>query len=528
MSISLDQTQRSPEHSRPPEKRAQTFFSRWLIPLFWIAVALLLVTALIMRLYHLDLPFDRDGYDEGVYWQSLRAMLAGHSLYQPLFYSQPPAFLLVTFPGFALFGGTLWAARFSVAVVSLLGFGGAFLLGKSLAGRLGVLAALLLLLVDPFFLAESQTLQAEASSVAFTLLAPGFAFLWWQQPDGWRGACWAALAGITLVVSILCKLLCISTLVPLALLIGARIWQIWRKQAGTNSRSWLSIAAGIGGALLTLLILVVPFVGSFSVFWSSVVTFHEVAGQDLPGSMLGNYHQLRPALISLLTLAAVYGTLAALLRKDWRVIPLLSWLLVTFILLLRQHPLFHHHFIALEPPFIALAILGVAEPTPYKVTLARLYTARGNLEMLAPWITALGMLLVLITSVFSFPQEIHYYRSADATSICSPVQKDLRVANDLRQAIAPGQWVITDGQFVAGLADRSTPPSLVDTSGVRITTGYLTLAQLEQAASDPRVHAVLFYTNRLLMSNLTGFHTWVAQHFHLLHTYGAGQELWVR
>jgi len=33
-----------------------------------------------MRLYDLGAPFDRDGYDEGVYWQSLRAIAAGGRL----------------------------------------------------------------------------------------------------------------------------------------------------------------------------------------------------------------------------------------------------------------------------------------------------------------------------------------------------------------------------------------------------------------------------------------------------------------
>jgi 4-amino-4-deoxy-L-arabinose transferase-like glycosyltransferase len=529
MSILRDQTESSPEKSRPPDKQAHVDLSQWLRPLFWLALALLLIAAVVMRLYHLGMPFDRDGYDEGVYWQSLRAMLAGNSLYHTIFYSQPPAFLLTVFPGFAAFGGTLWSARFSIALVSLLGFPGALLLGKSLAGRLGMFAALLLLVVNPFFLAESQIIQAEAPSVAFTFLAIGFAFLWWQRPDGWRGTLWAALAGITLVVSILCKLLCVSTLVPIALLLCARIWQIWRKQPGTQKRSWLPLLAGIACALLTALALILPFSGSFQQFWASVVTFHEAAAKTLPGTLRGNFHQMEPTLFSLLTLAAIYGTLTALLRRDWRVLPLLAWLLATFILLLIQHPLFNHHLIALEPPFIALAVLGVVEPAQYRSVLARWTVAgRENLEKFAPLVLVLAIVLILLTSAFNVWQDIHVYRAADVTSTSVSVQQDLRAANDLRQAITLNQWVITDGQFIAGLADRSTPPSLVDTSGVRIQTGYATLAQLEQAASDPRVHAVLFYTGRFSSQNVAAFHSWVVQHFHLLHTYGPGQELLVR
>src|SRR5215467_11314768 len=136
----------------------------WQSILLWAVVIALVVAAIGMRLYQLGVPFDRDSYDEGVYWQTLRAMSAGHALYGDIFYSQPPFFTLSTFPGYILLGGSLWSARFAIALVSLFGLLGAFLLGKALAGRLGAVAALLLLVVNPLYLAESQTLQAEVSS----------------------------------------------------------------------------------------------------------------------------------------------------------------------------------------------------------------------------------------------------------------------------------------------------------------------------------------------------------------------------
>jgi 4-amino-4-deoxy-L-arabinose transferase-like glycosyltransferase len=522
---------------------------RWRPVLFWGMVLLLLVAAVIMRLYRLDAPFDRDGYDEGVYWQTLRAMQAGGSLYHTIFYSQPPAFLLTAFPLSILFGGTLWSARFAIALISLLALPGAYLLGRSLAGRAGALTALLLLTINPFFLAESQIIQAEAPSVAFTLLALGFAFQWWRQPEGWRGACWAALAGAALVVSILSKLLCISTIVPLVLLLLARAWQIWRGWPGTGRQSWLPILAGIGGALLAALALLLPFVGSFQDFWQGVITFHQAAGKAMPGTTADNLYQMLPALLSPLALIAVYGTITSFLRKDWLVLPLLAWLLVTLTLLATFHPLFGHHLIVLEPPLIALAVLGVAGRTSYKVAapgLSRLGCAPGQV---VPWIVRVAVLLVLFTSFLGCWQDMQYYRATNATEVSgaiqspwsglqphafwdapgatNPWQGDLRVANDLRRAITREQWVVTDAQFIAGLADRDTPPALVDTSRVRISTGYVTLAQLEQITSEPRVHAVLFYTDRLY-DELPDFLVWVAQHFHLLHDYGPGQELWVR
>src|SRR6266705_2516353 len=144
---------------------AQVHRLRWQAILFWAAALALFLRAAGMRLYNLGLLFDRDGYDDGVYWQSLRAMAAGHPLYQSTFYSQPPFFLLSLYPTYMLFGQTLWSARFAVALISVFGLIGAICLGKALGGRFGAIAALLLLAVDPLYLAQSQTIQAEAPSV---------------------------------------------------------------------------------------------------------------------------------------------------------------------------------------------------------------------------------------------------------------------------------------------------------------------------------------------------------------------------
>ncbi len=503
-------------------------FERWQTILFWLAILALVAIAVGMRLYDLGLPFDRDTYDEGVYWQSLRAMSAGYPLYQQIFYSQPPFFLLSTFPSYVLFGGTLWSARFGIALVSLFGLAGAFLLGKALAGRLGAVAALLLVVVNPLYLAQSQTIQAEVSCVAFSLLAVGLGYLWWEHPEGIRGIVLAGLAGMTLSLSILCKLFGVAALAPLALLMLARLWQIWRRPgAATHFASILSIIVGIGTCILTILLVTLPFIGSFQTLVQNVIFFHTGATTVAGSSQQGNITLIENALYSILTLAALYGTLAALLRMDWRVLPLLAWLFVTIFLLWRQVPLFTHHLVILTPPLIALAVIGIGRmPAAFQAFLPALakYTT---------WLAIPAILLILVTAVLDVRQDRQYYREAEANSAYGVAQQEagqqaMRAAADLRQAIAPNQLVVTDAQFVAALAGRSTPPSLVDTSQVRIRSGYLTISELIDTASEPQVHAVLFFTGRFQSSEVAAFHDWVARHFHLLHNYGGGKELWVR
>jgi uncharacterized membrane protein len=69
-----------------------------------LIVPVVVFVAIAMRLYHLNGQFDYDGYDEGVYWQTLRAMSAGYSLYGQIFCSQPPAFPLSIYPLYILLG----------------------------------------------------------------------------------------------------------------------------------------------------------------------------------------------------------------------------------------------------------------------------------------------------------------------------------------------------------------------------------------------------------------------------------------
>ena len=518
MFASTTQNDISTETAKPTQH-----YSNWQNIIFWSAVVALIIIAIGMRFYHLGVPFDRDGYDEGVYWQTLRSMSAGNILYKQIFYSQPPFFMLSTFPGYIFFGSSLWSARFAIALVSLIGLFGAFLLGKALSGRLGALAAMLLLVVNPLYLAQSQTIEAEVSSTALSLLAIGLAYLWWKHPEGRRGLAYAALTGIAISLSILCKLLSVSVFVPVALLIAARLWQIWNKQPGTRFSGLLPIVVGVITCIATFAVFLLPFSGSYQAMLQGVITFHSTAAQVFSQSQPANFSIIQNALTSLLTLTALFGTVAALLRRDWRVVPLIAWFFATLYLLWHQVPLFPHHLIALTPPLIALAVIGIGNQPVQSSE-----TSNNMRPKATSYLTWIAIALILITTVFNIQQDRVYYRTAVATSETGFTQLKSKVATDLRLATTPNQLVVTDAQFIAGLADRTTPPALVDTSAVRITSNYLTLSQLESASSQPQVHAVLFFTGRFYLPNVAAYHAWVVQHFHLLHKYGAGKELWVR
>jgi len=110
-------------------------------------------------------------YDEGVYWQSLRALAAGHPLFTSVYSSQPPAFLLLLLPGHLASGGALVADRLTVLVLALAGIAAAGRTAGLLAGRWAGLLAAALLAADPLFFRQSVALQAEGPAVALALVA---------------------------------------------------------------------------------------------------------------------------------------------------------------------------------------------------------------------------------------------------------------------------------------------------------------------------------------------------------------------
>lgn len=511
-----------------------------------------------MRWYTLDVPFDRDGYDEGVYWQSLRALAEGHTLYGQIFSSQPPAFLFSILPTYLLFGQSLFAARLGVALLSLCGLLGALFVGKVLRGKAGALLALLLLVISPLYLAESQTLQADAPSTALMLLTLGLAYLWWEHPVGLAGYILAVLTTIILILSILCKLFALTDLVPIGLLVLAHLWRIRQQPAGRRLAYGGSLLAGACALVLTGLLLLIPFSASFSQLWDQVVTFHTVAKAQSTSTTRDNLHALWQALQTPLALFALYGTLVSLARRDWRVLPLIAWLLTILYLLWQQMPLFPHHLVILAPPLVLLAMMsllpypqterkkreepglspetdsfnGMMPATSYShrtdtsrpgLVSARLHPYGSAGFALGNGITIIALCIII---VYVLPIIRHNYQWALQQTSSIDTKRSSQVAHDLAAVTRSDQLVITDAQFLVASADRSVPPQLVDTSFVRIQSGYLSNAQLMQISQHSGGHTVLFYTGRLYQ--MREFYLWVSQHFQKVRDYGNGRELWIK
>lgn len=462
-------------------------------------------------------------YDEGVYWQSLRAMAAGHSLFAQVFSSQPPAFLDLVYPFYTLFGQSIAAARLGIAVYSLIGLAAIYVIGRQIGGRWVGLAAGALLAFDPAYLAESHTLQAEAPSVAFSLLCVALAVSAAYAPVPSRRRVLAALAGAAFALGVLIKLWDVVTLVPAVLylaapLAGARGFHLLPRRPTRGElppalRPTLeNLALFALGALVAGILILAPYLSHWDTLWSQVVAFHLAAGRASNHGLLYNLSLLLSnGLEYPLAIAALVGLLLGARARDWRVVPPLLWLGAASLLLLDQQPLFDHHRVLLSPPLALLAalVLPLAAGQGFRWRIQRTSVALGPALLLVVTIATLGL------GVFS--------AQADAAP-ATPSQVEAAVALD--RLTVPGDVVASDDQYAAALAGRDVPPELVDTSQVRIASGYLTAAQLEAILNRDDVRAILFESGRFGL--VPGFTAWVRANYTEVVDLGDGRGLYIK
>src|SRR5215467_13828182 len=229
-------------------------------------------------------------YDEGVYWQSLRALAAGRALFTSVYSSQPPAFLLVLLPVHLVSGGALAADRLTVLVLALAGVAAAGRAAGLLAGRWAGLLAAALLAADPLFFRQSVTLQAEGPAVALALVALAAAAE--ARHRGGRSAlALSGAAGAALSLAVLTKLLAVAAAPALLVLL---VWPV------PGSRAVPRVEAAVAGGLLAGAAVLLPFVPVWPELWRQVVVLHlgarslplggldgQTAARELPVAALG-------------------------------------------------------------------------------------------------------------------------------------------------------------------------------------------------------------------------------------------------
>lgn len=508
-----------PSLSRRPARRARTVIARGRTA----AVLLLVLGAVGLRLWRL--PAHTGKYGEGVYWQSLRALSEGHTLFDEVFSSQPPVFLLGILPAFDTFGHTLVAARATVLVLSLLALLGIYLAGRGIAGRAAGWIAVALLATAPVFAGQSVALLAEVPALAFALLCLALAVAA-GKVQGRRRLVLAAASGGALSLGLLTKLFAVVVAVPALLYLlgwgsastrpatrGERAAAQPRHDLGRQA----SILASFGGGLAVVMAAgLAPFLGAS-------------AGHVRPGRWFSPHGQVwvRPSPQRQAAggpgdegAAGLAGARRAGTRR------------------LAAHA--GHR----APGAVGLGLgagPGAAAAPAAQPPGAADATFRAHCRPRAPGghqggrgasradredpRTRTRAVAGAVVAVAVLGTGIDVVQAMHASK--RSVAADRQMAAALRAATRPGDLVVTDDQYLVATADRDVPPALVDTSRTRFRAGYLTVGQLEQAAVAPGVRAVLL-TAPPGSARVPAFRRWIEAHFYLYQSFGHDQALYVR
>jgi 4-amino-4-deoxy-L-arabinose transferase-like glycosyltransferase len=316
------------------------------------------------------------------------------------------------------------------------------------------------------------------------------------------GRRWFAVgAGIVLGLGVMTKLLSVVAALPIAFLLLA---------GGVRGRATNLVMAVVAG-LFAIVLVLLPFLGSWPTVYQQLVGMH-VAATDL-SNVSSSVQVFRLTLNTEwpLVLLAAAGTAVLVIRRSSLAIALLIWGSASFVLLVTHKPLFLHHMVYLVP---ALVLIPVAAIRPS----LELLTASPNI--VRGWPAAVASCLVAVMA-FGWLVGFVQARNAATASVRSAA-----VARLLASASQPGDFVVTDNQYVAALANRDVPTQLVDTSRVRIESGNLDASLLERVTLASGARIILFDTDRL--DRVRGFRDWVAQRFHLVDDVGGGTWLYRR
>jgi hypothetical protein len=483
-----------------------------------------IVLAIAVRLAYTNLGQYDPSYDAGVYLESARMMRHGYPLYQVIFDSQPPLWLMLVSLSFHWFGESVLAGQLVTATAGLVTVAATVTATAQLCGWSGGLIAGVLVMLSPLALKWSRIVTPDLPSVAFA--AVGTALAARYVLSGRRP--WLIAASLATTCSVRVKLPGLYTFPALGLMVIAR----WRREPALNYRR-LARAVALDSLLIsgvfagaTLTVVLIMGVGDV---WNQVVTFHSAARAAFPSMAVGQKCRLMLGFADgerLFAYAAPFAVLSVLGGLEG-LVPLL-WAFCTFIGLLYHRPLFEHHMVALISPIAMAAGMGWTQL--WKWSRALLEWSRGKNNLAGSVIGIAGVLGISVGLLVLADQlriactgAIAHEAILPQSAVDSP---DLKLAKLIADGTRPDDVILTDAQGVAFLARRDVPAELTDTSFLRIATHYITAREVVSLSERHHVRAVLLWTGRLsLMPEVV---RWAADHFPHQESFGGDRVLLLR
>ncbi|MBA2447087.1 MAG: glycosyltransferase family 39 protein [Chloroflexi bacterium] len=471
------------------------------------ALVALLAAAVPMRLVNLDAAASR--FDEGIRGGQLLLMAHGFRPFRDIFASQGPLSLEVFYPTFILFGQTLEAARLAPALLSLVGLVLVAWTARLVGGALAATCAAIILLLSPTYLKNSRLALVEIPAIVPAIAAIGAAMVY-QQGGGRR---WLVASGALFGLALLVKPIVLPAAVPIGLLIL------------TRGHGWLRAGLLFGGVCAAVIAAVVALVGPVEVY-DQMVRFRAASRQAEGWSLKENWAAMVGELADEqlpLYVAATLSGLLLLLARPRVGLALVAWPIATFGLLMVYSPLQFKHAVIMLPPLALLVGAGAGECWSRARNRER-RTARRTLHPPAQidqnaqnsserriqgtsWL----FLAVALGYALSLPAILRL----DQRIVAGLTENRPESYGDeigLVQTLSgPGDFVLVDEPSVAFAARRLVPPSLVDTSALRVRSRSLGANDVIGAVEQYDVRLLFLFSDGL--RSIRRFGEWVDERY---------------
>nr|MBA2447715.1 hypothetical protein [Chloroflexota bacterium] len=419
------------------------------------------------------------------------------------------------------------------------------------------LASVVLLGLSPTYLEGSRLALAEVPTIAPALLAIGAALAYRCSGRlGWLYAS-AALCALALLI----KPMVLHLGAPLLAIMVTPAWPAQMEsgawvgavrepplQPSTRTRGAAVNLLHYGAIVLGLCALIVGVRGPAQV-WENLGAYRAGVG-GRPGSewagnlrLVGNVlSQERVGLFAL----AVVGALLGLWRRPTQTVAIVFWAAAILAMFSLYGDLADKHVVYLVPPLALLGGIGVGVTAAVVSSVAgRIVgavcepplpaTARFSTQQATPFsdlltatvgLTALALYLWTVPAIYRADR----YLIVEAEAVAErrrDLPAELDMAEVMRTAAGPSDWVLSDNPSAAFRARRLVIPSLVDTSGTRVDAGSLTDAQAIDAVERYRPAVIVTWARRL--GRLDALTRWLPEHgYRLDRTYDNGWKLYVR
>jgi hypothetical protein len=453
----------------------------------WLGLIVLLAAAVPSRLLNLEQFAGK--FDEGIRGTQLMLMAAGYRPFREIFASQGPLSLDVFYPTYLLFGQTLAAARLAPALCSIVGIVVAAWTARHAGGLLAAAVTGLLLTLSPIFLKNSRLALVEVPALVPAVGAVGAALAYGRSGD----RRWLVGAGALMALALAIKPIVAPALLPIGLAILLR------------GRGWLRAGLLFSLALVTVLGAIVVIVGPGGVYDQMIrfrLASRQVEGWSLRENWAAVVGEIADEQAVVPAAAVVLG--AFLLVSRPRVgAPLVGWALGSLGLLLVYTPLQFKHAVILLPPLALL--LGVGAGEIWRRWEQRSFGARLS------WLLLAAGLALTAWYVVSLPRILELDRRLVAglpESRPESFDDEIRL---LSTVTGSSDFVVVDEPSVAFSSRRLVPPSLVDTSMVRIRSRSLDADDVIAAAERYDVRALFLFSDGL--RTLKPFSEWVDREY---------------